>query len=129
MPLRSRLMSLWRNLFQKNRVEQEFTEELQAYLEMLIEFKIKEDLNPAAARRAALIELGGVEQVKERVREVRMGHHLQTLWQDLRYGLRMMIKAPGFSIIAVLSIAFGIALNTSVFTILNGMLLKPMPVR
>jgi predicted permease len=129
MPLRSRLMSLRRNLFQKDRVEQEFSEEIQAYLEMLIEFKIKEGLNPAAARRAALIELGGVEQVKERVREVRMGHHLQTLWQDLRYGLRMMIKAPGFSIIAVLSIAFGIALNTSVFTILNGMLLKPMPVR
>src|ERR1051325_3688945 len=53
---------------------------------------------------------------------------MQTLWQDVRYGLRMMIKAPGFAIIAVLSIALGIAVNTSVFTIVNGMLLKPMPV-
>jgi hypothetical protein len=76
MPFLPRLSSLWRNLLNKGRVERELTEEVQAYLELLIEAKIKEGLKPAEARRAALIELGGVEQVKERVREVRMGQVL-----------------------------------------------------
>ena len=68
MPLLSRLSSLWRNLFRKARKDQELTEEIDAYLEMLIEQKINEGLDPAEARRAALIELGGREQVKEKVR-------------------------------------------------------------
>src|SRR5262245_60099715 len=74
MPLLPRLSSLWRNLFHKARKEQELTEEIDAYLEMLVEQKIDEGLDPAAARRAALIELGGREQVKEKVREARAGH-------------------------------------------------------
>jgi hypothetical protein len=73
MSLRTRLLSLWRNLLHKDRAEQELTEEMDAYLEMLIESKLREGLHPAAARRAAGIEMGGVEQVKEQVREVRMG--------------------------------------------------------
>ena len=93
MPLIPRLVSLWHNLLHKNRVEQEFTEEIQAYLEMLIEAKTTAGLTPEEARRAALIELGGMEQVKERVREVRMGYFLETLWQDLRYGMRVLVRA------------------------------------
>ena len=76
MPLIPRLSSLYRSLLHKNRVEQEFTEEIQAYLEMLIEAQIKAGLKPEEARRAALIELGGMEQVKER-REVRRGYFLE----------------------------------------------------
>src|SRR5262247_1052930 len=79
MPLLPRLSSLWRNLFRKARKEQELTEEIDAYLEMLVEQKIKEGLDPAEARRAALIELGGKEQVKEKVRETRAGHLIETL--------------------------------------------------
>jgi len=89
MPLIPRLASLWRNLLHREKVEREFTEEIQAYLEMLTEAKIMEGLEPPEARRAALIELGGMEQVKERVREVRMGYFLETLWQDLRYGISL----------------------------------------
>ncbi len=102
MPLLARVSSLWRNLFDKDHVERELTEEVHAYLELLIEMKIKEGLKPQDARRAALIELGGVEQVKESVREVRMGHRLETFWQDLRYSTRTLLKHKGFTTVTVL---------------------------
>jgi predicted permease len=126
-PLIPSLNSFWRNLFHKERVEQEFTEELRTYLDMLTEAKIKQGFTPAEARRNALLELGGVEQVHEKVREIRMGQFIETAWRDVRLGLRSLIHSPVFSVVTVLSLALGIGANTAIFSVVNGLLLKPLP--
>src|SRR5215468_6773219 len=112
MPLLPRLSSLWRNLFHKARAEGELTEEIDAYLEMLVEQKIQEGLAPAEARRAALIELGGMEQVKESIWGGRMGYHLETFMQDLRYSVRNLRKHALLSMAVIATLALGIGVST-----------------
>jgi putative ABC transport system permease protein len=125
-PLIPRLTSLLRNLFHKDQVDQEFSEEIQAYLDMVTEAKLRQGLSPREARRHALLELGGVEQVEERVREIRMGQFIETAWRDVRLGIRTLVHSPIFTVVTVLSLAVGIGANNAIFSVVNGLLLRPL---
>lgn len=123
----SRIRALLRNLSGHSRKERELTDEVGSYVELSTARNIKAGMPEKEARRAALLELGGVEQVKEQVREVRLGHFIETRMNDLRYAFRTLRKAPIFSLTVALVLALGIGSTALIFTIINATLIQGPP--
>jgi predicted permease len=120
----ARLRSLFRNLLDRDRMARELDQELRAAVDLLVDEHLRAGMSPAEARRMALIELGGIESVKEQVRDVRTGAFLDTVVGDIRYATRLLRRNPIFTLTATLSLAIGIGATTTIFTVANGLLLR-----
>jgi predicted permease len=119
-------MSFLRNLFARNAVERDLDQEVRSYVDLLTEEKIRAGMSPDEARRAARLEAGSVEQIKDEVREVRKGSLFDSVLQDFRFGIRLLRRSPGFTTLAVLTIGLGIGANSAIFSVINGVVRKPL---
>src|SRR5580698_48423 len=122
-------MNWFQRLSKTGQMEKELEAELRFHFESQVAEKIRAGLTEAEARRATRIEFGGLEQVKQECRESRGTLWLASIWQDLRFGARILARSPGFSITAILVLALGIGVNTLAFSLYNLLALQSIPVR
>ncbi len=125
----SDLLLRLRSLFHRKKVEAELDDELRFHFENQVSKLVQSGLTPAEAQRRARLEFGGMEQLKEEHRDARGVNFIETLLQDVRYGLRILGRTPVITSVAILSLALGIGANTAIFTMLDAVMLRLLPVR
>ncbi len=123
----AKMIRLIANLFRRDRLEGALDEELRAYLDEMTERKVREGISPAEARRQALLEAGGLEQVKEEVRSVWLGSGIESTLQDIRFAARALLRSPGFTLVVILTLAMGIGTNLTIFSVVRAVLWRPLP--
>jgi len=128
MPLGRRIVSLWRNVVRRDRVEDELDQELHGAHGLLVDEYVRKGMTPTAAERAATVELGRLESLKEQVRDARTGASLDALLRDVRHGLRALRRTPGFTVTVIVTLAVGVGATTAIFTLLDAVMFKPLPV-
>jgi len=122
-----RVRNFCRNILSKQRVDQDLDREIGSYLDLLADEKARSGIGRDAALQQARRELGGAEQIKENVRDIRAGVSMDNLLQDVRYGLRVLRRNPGFAATAILTLALGIGSTTAIFSVVDTVVFKPLP--